>query len=56
LTGRCVAKPQPYEERKAAREAEINGLKEALNVLENEAALVQSGSKRGRNMRGKLQL
>jgi len=56
LTGRCVAKPQPYEERKAAREAEINGLKEALNVLENEAALVQSGSKRGRNIRGALQL
>merc|ERR1719162_455971 len=54
LTGRCVAKPTSYEERKAAREAEIKGLKEALDVLENEAALVQRGSKR--NMRGALQL
>jgi len=42
LQGRCVAKPTPYAERKKAREAEIAGLKEALNVLENEAALVQT--------------
>jgi hypothetical protein len=57
LQGRCVAKPQPYEERKQAREAEIKGLKEALDVLENEAALIQQhGGKRGRNMRGSLQL
>jgi len=48
LQGRCVAKPTPYEEKKKAREAEIAGLKEALNVLENEAALVQTkGSLRG---------
>jgi len=53
LQGRCVAKPVPYETRKKAREAEINGLKEALKVLEEEAALVQSGSKNGRrSMRG----
>jgi hypothetical protein len=38
---RCVAKPESYEERKARREAEINGLKEALSVLENETAFVQ---------------
>jgi len=56
LQGRCVAKPQPYEERKQAREAEIQGLKEALDVLENEAALIQQHGKRGRNMRGSLQL
>merc|ERR550514_363261 len=56
LQGRCVAKPVSYEERKKARDAEIAGLKEALNVLENEAALVQSGKKSGRNMRGALQL
>jgi DNA repair exonuclease SbcCD ATPase subunit len=56
LQGRCVAKPQPYEERKKAREAEIQGLKEALDVLENEAALIQQHGKRGRNMRGSLQL
>jgi len=55
LQGRCVAKPVPYETRKKAREAEIAGLKEALNVLENEAALVQKG-KKSRSMRGALQL
>jgi hypothetical protein len=35
---RCVAKPESYEERRAHREAEINGLKEALNILETETA------------------
>merc|ERR1719265_2641494 len=56
LQGRCVAKPTSYEEKKKARDAEIAGLKEALNVLENEAALVQRGAKGGRNMRGALQM
>jgi hypothetical protein len=42
---RCVAKPESYEERKARREAEIEGLKEALSILENEAAFVQNGRK-----------
>merc|ERR550514_692491 len=57
LQGRCVAKPTSYEEKKKARDAEIAGLKEALDVLENEAALVQRGkAKASRNMRGALQL
>merc|ERR1719267_267381 len=38
---RCVAKPESYEERKARREKEIEGLKDALSILENEAAFVQ---------------
>jgi len=38
---RCVAKPESYEERKARREAEIQGLKDALETLNNEAAFVQ---------------
>merc|ERR1719218_339293 len=48
LKERCVAKPETYEERKARREAEINGLKEALSILENETAFMQRGRKVGR--------
>jgi hypothetical protein len=58
LKGRCIAKPETYEERSGRRNAEITGLKEALSILENEAALVQHSGKRfhGRHMRGALQL
>merc|ERR1719243_61314 len=41
----CVAKAEPYAERKARRESEIAGLKDALQILENEAALVQKAVK-----------
>jgi len=53
LKDRCIAKPETYEESKARREAEINGLKEALRVLDSETAFVQ-GSKRT-HMRGALE-
>jgi len=38
----CIAKPETYGERKALREAEIAGLKEGLQVLEDETAFVQT--------------
>merc|ERR1712032_1229954 len=43
---RCIAKPESYEERKARRESEIAGLKEALSILESETAFVQFRAKR----------
>merc|ERR1719207_292646 len=45
LKERCIAKPESYEERKARREAEISGLKEALSILENETAFMQRGKR-----------
>jgi len=51
LKGRCIAKPESYEERKARREAEVNGLKEALSILESETAFMQQGK---RSLRARL--
>merc|ERR1719426_548109 len=49
IKDRCVAKPETYEERKARREAEIQGLKEALQILESETAFVQRSRRGHRN-------
>jgi len=52
LKDRCVAKPESYADRKARREAEITGLKEALQVLEEETAFVQ---RKRKGLRGRIQ-
>merc|ERR1719162_2075243 len=46
LEDRCIAKPESYEDIKAKREAEIAGLKDALQILDGEAVLLQRSSKR----------
>jgi len=53
IKDRCIAKPETYETRKARREAEIQGLKEALRTLEDETAFVQR--KRRGGLRGSIQ-
>ena len=52
IKDRCVAKPESYEDRKARREAEIDGLKQALQVLEDETAFVQ---RKRRGVRGAME-
>merc|ERR1740121_1070167 len=44
IKDRCIAKPETYAERQARRSAEIKGLKEALQILEDETAFVQRKS------------
>jgi len=50
LKDRCIAKAETYEDRKARREAELAGLKEALQILEGQAVLLQRQS--ARSLRG----
>lgn len=45
LKGDCTVMPLTYEERKAKREAEISGLKEALDILSEGQSFVQKGRK-----------
>jgi len=45
LKKECVAEAETYAERKARFESEIAGLKEALQILESETALIQQGSR-----------
>jgi len=49
LKARCIGKAESYADRTAAREAEVAGLKEALTILESQAALLQQS---GRSLRG----
>merc|ERR1719328_462777 len=49
IKDRCIAKPETYESRKARREAEIQGLKEALATLQDETVFMQ---RRKRSFRG----
>lgn len=44
LKPQCVTQPDSYEERKARREREMEGLKSALEVLESETAFAQVSS------------
>jgi len=41
LEDRCIAKAETYEEKKAKREAEIAGLKEALSILDGQSVFLQ---------------
>jgi cell division protein FtsL len=47
LNKMCIAKAEPYGERKRRREAEMAGLKQALQILDGEAVLIQQKARHG---------
>jgi len=51
LKAQCIAVPETYAERKARRESEVAGLKNALEILESESAFVQVNAKHLRGVR-----
>lgn len=52
LNGRCIAKPETYSQRAQRRTQEIEGLKEALRVLESETSFMQKRLKPFPRLRG----
>jgi len=45
IENECIAKPETFEVRAKRREAEMAGLKQALQILEDEAALIQTSQR-----------
>merc|ERR1719476_1297542 len=56
IEGRCIAKAETYASRKERYEAEVAGLREALQILESETALLQRRTARKLLRGGKLQI
>merc|ERR1712129_642496 len=54
IGAQCIAKAETYAARTEHREAEIAGLKQALEILEGETALMQRRSFRKHALRGKV--
>merc|ERR1719215_1363636 len=51
IEAECIAKAETYEDRVKRREAEMAGLKQALDILENESAFVQTSRRVKRHLR-----